>query len=386
MANKYMQAAKMAYGFSGTTQKILWFLCDEIHSKFNEKKVGFVFRSYDLIAFRCACSRKTVTAAVNQLREMKVLKTIKKGPHRCYMFCIYLEKLQAFRREWEVEKREREIHEAFSDREPTEEELAEDELMFVADAADEEDILAEDAAIEEAIEINRHLPVTRQAKTAAVRPVTSEVGLPIATPSNQSLPSVTSPAREVMSEAREVMARNTGSNVRTRQNGAEDFDCDGLPEPARNSNGGSLSGVAFGLSSETTQLKVPLGPSVLEHVQSTLASLEKPKTQSSGDFVPRTPNRDIVPGPKGVLPVAEEPTRDLPLPLPSEASASTGSTLITASPVLQNRCAANTARIAESAPSVSNCTHTFRFGKAKRGARSSVASERTLRHDPQSSV
>jgi hypothetical protein len=141
MANEFMQAAKMAYGFSGTTQKILWFLCDEISATGREKylksRIGFIVRSYDLIAFRCACNRSSVSQAITTLTEARVLRAIKKGPHRYYLFCIYLDKLIALRKEWEQEKREMAIRKIGKGK-PTREQIAEEERMWEAEGQEEE--------------------------------------------------------------------------------------------------------------------------------------------------------------------------------------------------------------------------------------------------------
>ena len=108
MAYEFTNAAKEAYGFSGLTQKVLWFHCDEISASQKEKymksRVGFVCRSYDYLAFRNACSRKALTKVFKTLTEVGVLKAVKRGPHRFYLFCVYLDKLIAMRRGWKEEK------------------------------------------------------------------------------------------------------------------------------------------------------------------------------------------------------------------------------------------------------------------------------------------
>ena len=151
MANEFMQAAKMAYGFSGTTQKILWFLCDEISANGREKylksRIGFVVRSYYLIAFRCACNRSSISQAITTLTQAKVLRAVKRGPHRYFLFCIYLDRLLALRKEWEQEKRDMAIRKIGKGK-PSREDIAEEEMEWEAEGHEEDaEFIAEEEAM-----------------------------------------------------------------------------------------------------------------------------------------------------------------------------------------------------------------------------------------------
>lgn len=289
MANEFMQAAKMAYGFSGTTQKILWFLCDEISAntrkKYLKSRVGFVVRSYDLIAFRCACNRWSITQAIKILTEARVLKAIKRGPRKYFLFCIYLDRLIALRREWAVEKREMEIADAFSDLIPAAEDIAEEEAMWAAEAQEEERM---ELASWSPSRLNSELdPGIGSANVKSAEDVHKSV---------QRLAQPMSAVEKPMSSAGKPMSNGRKANVKKARRVAESTDSDALPEVTENAYGGSLSGVVSRFAAEQRLFTVPEGPAVASHVQST----QTQNSQTSGTSSPNPRDREIhSPSPQG---------------------------------------------------------------------------------------
>lgn len=254
MAYEFTKAAKEAYGFSGLTQKVLWFLCDEISAsqkaKYMKSRVGFVCRSYDYLAFRNACSRKALTAVFKSLTEAGVLKAVKRGPHKFYLFCIYLDKLIAMRRTWQEEK----IFLRFKDLDDADPmDVAEEELQWEDEAAEEAageegDGPIIDPTTEE--ELGEDFPETLPEVTSDSLELTSV---------NQRLPEVRSTLREVMSGKPEVMSGSTGGNVWKSKNGVETTDSKSIAGNAEKSIGLSLSGAFNGVDGESLS-SVPQGP------------------------------------------------------------------------------------------------------------------------------
>jgi hypothetical protein len=289
MANEFMQAAKMAYGFSGTTQKILWFLCDEISANSREKylrsRVGFVVRSYDLIAFRCACNRWSITQAIKILTEARVLKAIKKGPRKYFLFCIYLDRLIALRREWADEKRVLEIRKSFANLpEADPMDIAEEEMMWAAEAQEEERMeLASWSPSRANSELENDIGSANvESAGDADKPV-------------QRLAQPMSTVAKPMSSAGKPMSSGREANVKKSRKVAETIDSDALPESTENAYGGSLSGVMSRFV-QSTNLTVPEGPSVVSHVRST--QIQNPQT--SGTSSPNPRDREIhSPSPQG---------------------------------------------------------------------------------------
>ena len=243
MAYEFTKAAKEAYGFSGLTQKVLWFLCDEISASQKEKymksRVGFVCRSYDYLAFRNACNRTALTAVFKKLTEVGVVKAKKRGPHRFYLFYVYLDKLIALRRTWKEEQ----IYLGF--RKPIKDDpmdIAEEELQWEDEAAaealeDSVDTPMVDPMTDE--ELGEDFPTLPEATSGRIASGNGKKSL-------QTLPEVTSTAREAMSGKSEAMSGVTRGNVWNSKSGVHPADSTSLPSNGKKSIGCTLSGAQNG--------------------------------------------------------------------------------------------------------------------------------------------
>jgi len=258
MAYEFTKAAKEAYGFSGLTQKVLWFLCDEISasqkSKYMKSRVGFVCRSYDYLAFRNACNRTALTAVFKKLTEAGVLRAVKRGPHRFYLFCIYLDKLIALRRTWKEEQ----IYLGF--RKPIKDDpmdIAEEELQWEDEAAaealeDSVDTPMVDPMTDE--ELGEDFPILPEATSGSIASGNGKKAL-------QTLPEVTSTVREAMSGKSEAMSGVPRGNVWNSKSGVHQADSTSLPSNGKKSIGCTLSGAQNGTKGggEDTMTTGPTG-------------------------------------------------------------------------------------------------------------------------------
>ena|SRR5712664_294103 len=137
MSHDFTKHSDKVYGISGVPLILLCRLCSYINfksrGKYMKSRWGWVVRSYDYLAFRCNCSRWAITQAVKELRDLGLIKTIKKGPHDSYNFGVNLDRLIEFTREWTDEKKE------LANRKTDAMDRAEEELMMAMDASDDED-------------------------------------------------------------------------------------------------------------------------------------------------------------------------------------------------------------------------------------------------------
>jgi hypothetical protein len=261
MAYEFTKAAKEAYGFSGLAQKVLWFLCDEISASQKEKymksRVGFVCRSYDYLAFRNACNRTALTAVFKKLTEVGVVKAKKRGPHRFYLFCVYLDKLIALRRTWKEEQ----IYLGF--RKPIKDDpmdIAEEELQWEDEATaealeDSVDTPMVDPMTDE--ELGEDFPTLPEATSGSIASGNGKKSL-------HTLPEVTSTAREAMSGKSEAMSGVTRGNVWNSKSGVHLADSTSLPSNVKKSIGCTLSGAqsgSKGVGEDDVHSSVPEGPS-----------------------------------------------------------------------------------------------------------------------------